>query len=483
MTQTKKNFIYNAFYQVFSIVIPIILAPFLSRRLGVSGGGVYSYTYSIAFYFSLFTLLGMNNYGSRLIAKSRDNKKEMSKYFWQLVLIQFLFGTIMLVLFFFMILCVFNNYKKIFIIQSLFILSSMLDINWFFTGLEEFKVPVLRSFIIKIVNFICIIIFVKNLNDIWIYALIMSLSSLINQLVLWPFVKQKVYYIKPKLKDAIEHVKKLFILFIPVIAVSVYKIMDKIMIGLISNIDEVGFYEYAEKINSIPLTVIAALGTVMLPKISNLVAKKDGKAIMQYLNKAIEFVLLISTPLIYLFIISMNYVVPLYLGKEFLPTANLVILLSITLPFVSFANVIRTQYLIPMEKDKIYIFSVIVGAILNLVFNFLFIPSFGAIGACYGTIAAEISVMVYQTVCIRKEIEIIKNIKLFVIYVLKSTIVFLPIVFMNNFMNDSLVKMILQFLIYCLLYLTININYIINNFSHMKNLRRKNDNKEISINN
>lgn len=472
MTQTKKNFIYNSLYQIFSIIIPIILAPFLSRRLGISGSGIYSYTYSIVYYFSLFTLLGMNNYGSRLIAKVRDNKEKISKLFWELFSLQMLFGTIMLIIYFIMIIELFKNYKTIYVIQSLFILSAMLDINWFFYGIEDFKIPILRSFIIKIINFICIIIFVKDSNDIWIYSLIMSLSAFINQLILWPFVKAKVMFIKPKFDNIKKHIKPLLVLFIPVIAVSIYKIMDKIMIGLISNISEVGLYEYAEKINSIPLTIISALGTVMLPKISNLVAKNDKKTIIQYLSKSIEFVLFISTPIIFIFIISMEYIIPLYLGVEFLPTSNLVILLSITLPFVSFANVIRTQYLIPLEKDRIYVISVIIGAFLNFIFNFLLIPFLGAKGACFGTIVAEISVMLYQTICIRKKIEIKKYLKIFALFALKSIIAFLPIFLIKHFMNINFINIIIQLIIFSTMYILLNIKYFNKNFIRINNLRR-----------
>ena len=473
MTQTKKNFIFNALYQIFSIIIPILLAPFLSRRLGVNGSGIYSYTYSVVYYFTLFTLLGVNNYGSRLVAKVRDDKKELSKSFWELFFIQVLFGIMMLLFYYLMILFVLKKYRVLYIIQSLFIFSAILDINWFFNGMEEFKITVLRSLIVKIINFTCILVFVRNESDIWIYSLIMSMSAFVNQLILWPFLKSKIYFIKPRFFIVKKHLKPLIILFIPVVAVSIYKIMDKIMIGLISNINEVGLYEYGEKINSIPLTIISALGTVMLPRISNLVAKKDKEKIFKYLNKSIEFVLFISTPVFYLFVICIDTIIPLYLGADFLPTANLVILLSITLPFVSFANVIRTQYLIPMEKDRIYVFSVIIGAILNLIFNLVLIPSLGAKGACYGTIIAEVSVMLYQTVFISKETEIKKYFKMFVLFILKSLISFLPCFLIRIFIGNNLIVVIIQLVVYCCIYLLLNYNFINSSVFNLSCLRRK----------
>ena len=133
---TKKNFIYNLIYQILILIIPLITAPYLSRVVGVSGVGTYSYTYSIVYYFMLLTLLGINNYGNRTIAKVRDNKEKRSKEFWSMYILQLVMGTIMLIIYLGYVLIFDVKYKQIALIQSLFIFSSILDINWFFFGLK-----------------------------------------------------------------------------------------------------------------------------------------------------------------------------------------------------------------------------------------------------------------------------------------------------------------------------------------------------------
>lgn len=474
MSQVKKNFLYNSLYQVFTIIVPIILAPFLSRRLGVSGNGVYSYTYSIVYYFTLFALLGMSNYGSRKIAKVRDSKKELSSTFCTLYTIQLSLSILIIIIYSLSIKFFFKDYKNIFMIESIFLFSAALDISWFYHGLEEFKTTAIKSFIIKLFNLFSIILFVKTPDDVPIYTLIMAISSLLNQVVLWPYVREKIYYVKPNARTIKTHIKPLLILFIPVVAVSLYKIMDKIMLGILSNINEVGFYGYAEKINSIPLTIISALGIVMMPKISNLAAKNKKREIEDYLEKSVEFALIISIPIIFIFAMSMNLVIPLYLGADFAQTSSLVTLLSITLPFVSFANVIRTQYLIPMEKDRIYVISVIIGAVLNLLFNLAFIPYLGATGACLGTIIAEMSVMIYQTIKVRNEIEIKEYIKKAIKYITISIIAFLPFTALDIMEFDPIYKTIIGVLAFGLIYCIFNRNYIFNNVVVLLN-RRKNE--------
>lgn len=458
MSRTKKNFIYNSLFQIFSIIVPIILAPYLSRKLGTKGSGVYSYTYSIVYYFMLFVMLGINNYGNRCVAKVRDNKKKLSTTFSEIYSIQLLLGFLVLIIYIILLLTVFKKYSNIFIVMITFIISSIIDINWFFYGLEEFKITVIRSFILKAINLLLIFIFVKKQEDVWIYSLIMGGTTLTNQLVLLPFLKNRIDCFYFSFSGIKKHIKPVLLLFIPVVAVSLYKIMDKIMLGSISTVSEVGIYEYAEKINSIPLTIIVALGTVMLPKISYISHNK--KNVVEYLNKSLSFVLFFSIPLFWFFKVIMPDLIPLYLGESFRPSIYIVELLALTLPFVSFANVIRTQYLIPMEKDNIYIYSIVIGAVLNLIFNFIFIPKYQSVGACLGTIIAEISVMMVQVIFISRDLNLTKYIFKTLILILKSISIYIIIIPIYKSDLNVFFKMIVETIMGILLYSILNINYI-----------------------
>ena len=212
----KKNFVYNIIYQVLVLIIPIITAPYLSRIIGKYGIGVYSYTHSIVNYFMLITLLGVNNYGNRTIAKVRDDKEKLSKTFWSIYLFQLLIGCIMLIIYFVYVFAFVDKYKNIALIQSIFIISAMLDINWLFFGLEEFKKTITRNSFIKVGNVILIFCLIKTKNDVWKYTLIMSGMTFLSQLILWGFARTKIKFTKIKWKDIIKHVKPNLILFIPV---------------------------------------------------------------------------------------------------------------------------------------------------------------------------------------------------------------------------------------------------------------------------
>ena len=81
MKSLQKNFLYNVLYQILLVILPLITAPYISRTLGATAVGVYSYTYSVAYYFLLIAMLGIGNHGNRSIAAVRDDRKKLNKTF------------------------------------------------------------------------------------------------------------------------------------------------------------------------------------------------------------------------------------------------------------------------------------------------------------------------------------------------------------------------------------------------------------------
>ena len=405
----------------------------------------------------------------------RDNKIKLSKTFFSIYSIQFFMSLLMIVLYLIYVYCFNNNYKTRALIQIIHLLSCTFDINWFFFGLEKFKITITRNIIIKFFSLFLIFLFVKTKNDLWVYTIIMATSTLASQLVLIPFLLKEIKYYKIKKMDIINHLKPCLLLFVPVIAISLYKIMDKIMLGIMSSVNEVGLYEQAEKIVNIPFGIITALGTVMLPRISNLVSKGDDNKIKKYIEKSITFMMFLAFPMTMGIMAISDDFIPLFLGKEFLKSSTLVYYLSTTIIFLSLANVIRTQYLLPKEKDKIYILSVILGALINLIINYILIPKYSSIGAAIGTIIAEFIVMVVQILCINRELPIKEYIVNIIPFFIKSTIMFFIIFTFRMIKMNSLLRIIIQVIIGCIIYFLLNMKYILSilNVKYIKIRGRK----------
>lgn len=403
----KINLIYNSLYQILTMVIPLITTPYVSRVLGSNGIGRYSYAYAIACYFVMFAMLGVNNYGNRTIATVNEDKAKMSKYFWSIYAFQLIIS-IFVIIFYIMYVVLWGDDKTIGWIMLIYVISAVLDINWFFFGIEQFKITVIRNSLVKLLSVICIFIFVKTKNDVYTYAFVSVIGVLLSQIILWIMLKKYIRFTRITFKDIIPHIKPNLVLFIPVIAISFYNSMDKIMLGIMSTKTEVGYYGSCEKIIQIPIALITALGTVMLPRISNMLANKREKKTLQYLKKSLILTMFIAAPMSFGIMAVAKEFVPVFYGAGFSKCINIFQFLMPSCLFIAFANVIRTQFLIPHQRNKVYIVSVLAGAITNLLINLLLIPIFKSIGAAIGTLCAELIVCIVQCFYIRKEINTIK---------------------------------------------------------------------------
>lgn len=448
----KWNFIYNICYQILQICIPLVTTPYLSRVLGAENIGEYSYAYNIAHYFVLFAMLGIANYGKRTIAMVRDDYKRLSVTFSSLYAMQ-LITSIFVVVVYVGYLCICGN--TLMYVMLFYVLSAALDINWFFFGMEQFKITITRNVIVKVCTTAAIFLFVHKEEDIYLYALIMTSSMLVSQIVVWPFLRGQVQFVKVKLSDVKEHVSHNLFFFITVISVSIYKSMDKIMLGAMSSTEQLGFYESSEKIVVIPIAIVTALGTVMLPRISNLVSHGKKEQIHQYIHKSILFSMFLSSSISFGIMGVSQEFVPLFYGDGF---EECIALFQILLPsgiFIAFANVLMTQHILPNKKEYIQIQAVVLGAVLNFVLNLLLIQLYHARGVALGTLLTEFVVCAYQAFRVRKELPIKKYLLESVPFVLTGILMYVILVHMPQFMDSLVLFLCVKILIGICIYIII----------------------------
>lgn len=466
MKRENKNFLLNVCYQILVYVFPLITAAYVSRVLNAKNIGIYSYTYSIVYMFMLVAMLGISNHGNRSIAKARDDKEELSSTFWSIYYLQIIItGIVCAGYFLFLLLCTTEN-KLIFSLQSIFLFSVLMDITWFYSGLEKFKIIIGRNLLIKVISIILIFVFVRNEGDLWIYTLIMGASTFFSQACLVVILRKFVTFKKFSIKTTFAHLKSCLVLFIPVLAYGIYRVMDKIMIGSISSEMELGYYENAEKLVNIPIMLIMALGTVMLPHMANFF-KEKGVDNIEYRSKiydSMKLALIFATiAACGLVLIGKDIAIVLF-GDEFKKSGFIICLLSVTIIASAWSNVIRTQFLIPTNKDAIYVMSTIMGAAVNLLFNFIFIPLYGAFGACIGTIAAEFSVMIYQSICVRRQLECVKYLKILFVNFGKALII-IGLAYLAAFQIANIIlRLLVKILTAIVLFFLFNYKYVLYDF-------------------
>lgn len=439
LSSTRTNFIFNAIYQLSTILVPLITMPYLSRVIGPAGLGEYSFAYSVAFYFTIFIKLGLNNYGNRTIAYVKDDKEALSKTFWEIYCFQLFLGVILFAIYI-VYSVFFSPNKTLGIVMGIFVFSSIIDINWCLYGLEKFKVTSTRDVITKILVTLCIFMFVKCPEDVWLYAFLYSMGMFINQLIVIPLAKGEISFCKVRAEDVFKHIKPNLVLFIPVVAVSIYRAMDKIMLGIMSTNIELGYYHGAENVIRVPMAFVTALGTVMLPRMSNMIARGENKKRVEgTFDKSIVFAMFLATSICFGIMAVSREFVPIFYGPGYEKCNFLFYIILPGSMFEAFANVIRTQYLIPRKKDKIYVFSLGIGAAINLIMNLILIPRYDSVGAAIGTFSAYATVCVVQAICVFKEANIGRNVVNSIPFVISGIAMFLLLwSYTPNVSNDVL---------------------------------------------
>lgn len=399
----KKNFLYNVAYQVLTLVLPLVTAPYLSRVLGSEGLGTYSYSYSVAYYFVMFAMLGVNNYGNRSIATVRDDKAALSRTFWEIWGLQAGLGLAMAVVYGLYVVLG-TGCSLTALVWVPYVLSAALDVNWLFFGLERFKVTVTRNFIVKLVTFGLTFAVVRGEGAVLNYIVLMSASLVVSVAALWPIVLRDFRFERPVASGVLRHLRPNLVLFVPVVAVSLYTTFDKVMLTWIAGESATGVFENGLKVAQMPFAFISALGTVMLPHAANLVSTGKKDQAVGYMAPSMWFAMLLSAAFTFGLAAISEEFVPVFFGPGFDECKVVLPLIVMEMPFMAWANVIRTQWLMPTHRDRAYVASVIVGAAVNLAVNLLLIPSLGATGAAVGTLAAEAAVCLVQTAAVRRDL-------------------------------------------------------------------------------
>ena len=399
-----KNFAYNAGYQLLLILTPIVTTPYLSRVLGSEAIGVWSFTNSIANYFVMFAVLGMSTYGVREIARCGADRQRRSRVFWSAYASQLAVSLVVIAAYLVYLANGPQGGVLVAALWGLWVLSAAVDASWLFFGCEEFGFPTAVSAATKVAGVVFIFAFVHTSADLWAYVLAISGAYLLNQVLLWPRIGRFVDLARPTAREVAAHLKPSFVLFLPVIAVSLYTSMDKIMLGAMSGMVQTGYYEYSEKLSKMPLSLVTAMGTVMLPRMAGLLAQGRRGEAVGLLGDSVWVMLAMA----FAFAFGIAAISPefatVFLGEEFAGCWVLMCVLACVLPLISTSNVLGRQYLLPTGRDRVFTLSVCVGAAVNIVVNLLLIPPFGALGAAIATVAAEGSVLAFQALAVRGEL-------------------------------------------------------------------------------
>jgi len=427
-----KNYIYNLIYQILVIILPLVTIPYLSRVLGAENVGINSYTTSIVAYFVLFGTLGINMYAQREIAYVQESKKDKSKIFYEIIILRSITMFISIVTYFFAF-AIKGEYEVYYQILLIQLFANCFDISWFFQGQEEFKKVVIRNMIIKFLGLILIFAFVQKQTDLWKYMLILASTEGIGNISLWLYLPKYLQKIKLKEMEVFKHLIPTISFFIPQIAIQVYTVLDRTMLGAITdNMTEVGIYDYSQKIVKVALTLVTALGTVVAPRIANTFIKGKKEEVSQYLKNSINFVWFLGIPLVLGLIAVSKGLVSWFLGEEFTEMWKVIICGAPIILAIGLNNVTGVQYLMQVKKQNIFTITVVIGAVMNFILNIFLIRYFSSVGAIISSVIAETLILIIQLIYMRNKVDLSGWFKISLKYWFAGIIMFIITLLINE---------------------------------------------------
>lgn len=446
-----KNYLYNFTYQLFVLAVPLVTAPYLARVLGAENLGIYTYIHSSTNIISTICLLGIYNYGNRQIAYLRNDPRQVNINFWELMITRLIMAVVGTSIF--LIYSATSEYFLCFILYFPYFLTSFIDCSWLFVGMEDMKPTVVKNFFVKLLGVICVFSVVKQLEDLQKYIFLLAISTLLANLSVYVHIKKYVSKPQFSLKSIPNHVKGASWLFLPQVASLIYLQVDKVMLEwLTGETAQISFYDQAEKLVTIPLTVISVLSTVMMPRIATEFKNGEKKQIESLINKAGLFSMFMAMPMTFGIASLASKLIPWYLGDEFVPTIFAMILMSPLIVFNTLAGLSGTQYFTATDQIGILMKAYISAAVCNIIVNVLLIPHYGYVGAAVATLLSSMVSVVVQYYFFRKQINLKTLIRPSIKYLLYSSIMALIIFIITRKMDAIPTTTCLQIIIGIVVY-------------------------------
>lgn len=400
-----KNAFFNILLNLAAVVFPLITAPYVSRVLEPEGVGLFNFSGTYAGYFALVAMLGIPTYGVREVAKLRDDKEVLSKLVSQLFSIA-VYTTFAVSLIYIITIAVTGKLTEnyiIFLVAGFVIYLAPFKINWYYQGIEEFGVITKVSLIVRTLSVICLFVFVRNKEDLIIYVVLSVLGGVLADI--WNYFRLCCSGIVPKLTfhGLKKHMSPLMLLFASSIAVSIYTVLDTLMMGFITDYTETGYYTSAMHISKVIVTAVTSLSLVAVPRISYYMQNKDYENINRLMNKSFSVVSFLAFPVAFGMACIAPTFIPLFFGAKFIGAVAPLMILSAIVLLIGLNNITGMQVLVGMGYDKFFLYSMLAGTVSNFILNIIFIPVFGAIGASVSSVIAELLVLMVSGVFVYKK--------------------------------------------------------------------------------
>lgn len=410
MKSLAENSLYNILYKTSNLVFPLIISAYVSRILMAEGVGKVSSAQNIVTYFTLLAALGLPTYGTKMIAAVGEIREQRNKTFSELFCLNAISTIICTIIYYCLIINIpyFQERFALSVVCGLAIIFNIINVDWFYQGREEYRYIMMRSLLIKVISLVSVFIFVRTEDDYIAYAAILTLSKVANNIFNIVHLRKFASFTFKNL-NVKHHIKPVIILLAASIAIEIYTLADTTMLTFIHGDKIVGYYVTARKGIDVIRTMIVAVCAVFLPRLSYYYANQQIDLFESLAAKGVKILTYMTIPATIGVVLTANYFVPILFGDDFSNAILTTQILSLSIITVAFSNFFGYQILVTIGKERQMLISTIIGAIVNVVLNFILVFQFKHNGVSVASAVTELCVALYQiwsikdTVCIRIE--------------------------------------------------------------------------------
>lgn len=388
------NTLFYLMYNVLNVLFPFCTGIYVARKLLPVSIGNIAYAQNIVQYFIVFAFLGIPTYGIREVAKNRNDKEELNKIYSELMIINAI-STAFFSCIYFLMIFLSNSFREnidIYIVVGVTLLLNFANNSWLYEGLEEFGFISLRNLFFKAFTFLFLIVTVRNQNDSIYYATANAIGTAGNYIInLWHSKKYVTFTVNNLNFKC--HLKSIFILVAVNLAIELYTLTDTTMLGAMCEKNHIAYYSYGSKINSIFLQILNTFTMVLVPRISICYKEKKYEEYNTLLSKTFRILIIISVPMIVGIQWVAEPIICTIYGAAYLNSAEVLRILSVVLLISPVGYLLGSRVLLVTNNERRMIKCVTIGAVVNIVLNYIFINKYNEYGAAIASVISEVIVL------------------------------------------------------------------------------------------
>lgn len=401
----KFNALMNVILMGSNTLISLITLPYVTRVLSVTGYGAVGFAQSAAAWFSTFCMMGIPVYGIRECARARDQPRLLAKTVKELLVLLSMFTGVVLSVFAICIVMI-PRFQQDSTLLWIFFVNTLIasyGLEWFYQAMEQYAYITIRSAVFKLLSLALILVCVRHPDDAIVYGVILAFVTSGNNVFNVVHLHSMVSLSDADSLDLRRHLKPIMSFGVVNIAASVYLSLDAVILGFLTSGNyQVGLYQLASKLKGFLGSVITAVTSAAIPRLSYYMTHNDLDKYHRLLGNSLSLLTNIGLCMVGYLVVFSDCMVPLISSAKYLPSAPVLQIISVAM-FLSVINaLIGFQILTPAGQESKLAIANSAGVPVSIIANFALDPYLGAMGAAIAASATELMVFVVQAVAARK---------------------------------------------------------------------------------